>query len=146
MSRHSEILWTDGSWNPITGCTKYSAGCLNCYAQRLALRFQRMGKPKYSHGFEVALHPTSLDEPLTWKQPCEIFVCSMLDLFHQKVPDDFIQKVFAVMNKAKQHLFQILTKRSERLLQLSPHLPWTDNIWAGVTVENDKYVCRIDDL
>jgi hypothetical protein len=121
----------DGStWNPVTGCTKISAGCRNCYAERMARRLQGMGQPNYRNGFRVTMHLTLLIYP-TWKNPRTIFVNSMSDLFHEKVLTVFIQKIFSVMVKAKWHRFQVLTKRSERLLELSTTLPWTRNIWMG---------------
>jgi protein gp37 len=146
MAANSSIEWTGSTWNPVTGCTKVSAGCLNCYAERMARRLQAMGQPNYRNGFGVTLHPHVVDLPLTWKSPRTIFVNSMSDLFHEKVPIAFIQKIFSVMVKAKWHRFQVLTKRSERLLKLSVMLPWTRNIWMGVTVENGSVIKRIDHL
>jgi len=146
MAANSKIEWTECTWNPVTGCTKVSPGCLNCYAERMAKRLRAMGQRNYRNGFRPTLHPHMLDLPLRWRQPRMIFVNSMSDLFHQEVPVEFILKVFDVMQRASQHCFQILTKRSGRLAQLSPQLPWPDNIWMGVTVENDDYACRIDDL
>ncbi len=142
----SNIEWTESTWNPVTGCSKISPGCKNCYAERMAKRLQAMGQPNYTNGFEVTLHENMLDVPLRWRKPQMIFVNSMSDLFHDDVPLEFIQRVFAVMNEARHHVYQILTKRAERLLQLAPDLPWSENIWMGVTVENKDYVRRIRDL
>ncbi len=146
MAANSKIEWTECTWNPVTGCTKISPGCRNCYAERMARRLQAMGQPNYRHGFRLTLHPHMLEVPLQWCRPRMIFVNSMSDLFHKDVPLDFILKVFEVMQRASQHRFQILTKRSERLAQLSPRLPWPDNVWMGVTVENNDYISRIDNL
>lgn len=142
----SRIEWTGSTWNPVTGCTKISAGCKNCYAERMAERLKKMGQPNYRNGFEVTLHEHVLNYPLNWKKPKIIFVNSMSDLFHEKVSDDFIFKVFEIMSKAYWHQFQILTKRSQRLKNLAPLLNWPDNIWAGVSVENEKFIDRVDDL
>jgi len=146
MAANSKIEWTECTWNPVTGCTKISPGCQNCYAERMARRLQAMGQPNYRNGFHLTLHPHMLDLPLRWRRPRMIFVNSMSDLFHKDVPLDFIQQVFDVMRRASQHRFQILTKRSERLRELSPKLTWPDNIWMGVTVENRDYTYRIDHL
>lgn len=142
----SAIEWTDATWNPVTGCSKVSPGCKNCYAERLAARLHAMGNPRYQNGFEVTLHEDQLTLPLRWKQPKKIFVNSMSDLFHEEVPDDFIIKAFEVMERADWHLFQILTKRAERLAQLAPKLPWPSNIWQGVSIENADYLWRIQHL
>ena len=146
MAGHSAIEWTGSTWNPVTGCTKVSAGCRNCYAERMARRLRAMGQPNYVNGFRVTLHPHALDLPLNWKNPRTIFVNSMSDLFHEEIPTSFIEKVFGVMVKAKWHRFQALTKRSERLHQLSGVLSWPRNIWMGVTVENENVIDRIDHL
>ena len=143
---NSKIEWTESTWNPVTGCTKISAGCAHCYAERMALRLQAMGQANYANGFELTLHPHALEHPLKWKKPQIIFVNSMSDLFHEDVPLEFIHQIFDVMTRAHWHTFQILTKRSERLAELAPLLNWPDNVWMGVTVENDKCVHRIDDL
>ena len=142
MSTKSHIEWTESTWNPLTGCTKISSGCLNCYAERMAKRLQAMGQPNYQHGFNLTLHPDVLTKPLEWKKPQMIFVNSMSDLFHKDVPLEFIQRVFDVMNKASWHTFQVLTKRAERLQELSGKLTWTDNIWMGVTIEEQRYNYR----
>lgn len=146
MAPKSKIEWTESTWNPITGCTKISEGCLNCYAERMAHRLQAMSQEKYKKGFELTLHPKELTKPLSWKKSHIIFVCSMSDLFHKDVPDEYIQNVFDVMNKAHWHTFQVLTKRSDRLASISTKLKWTPNIWMGVTVESQKYTSRISDL
>jgi protein gp37 len=146
MAANSKIEWTECTWNPVTGCTKVSPGCQNCYAERMARRLQAMGQPNYRNGFRLTVHPHMLDLPLHWRQPRSIFVNSMSDLFHKDVPLDFIEKVFDVIRRAPQHRFQILTKRSKRLKELSPRLAWPDNVWMGVTVENQDYTHRIDHL
>jgi len=140
------IEWTESSWNPVTGCTKISPGCAHCYAERMARRLQAMGQPNYANGFRVSLHEHVLELPLHWKRPRMIFVNSMSDLFHHEVPLEFIEKVFEVMKQATHHQFQVLTKRSERLCQLSPRLAWPENVWMGVSVENADYLFRIDHL
>jgi len=146
MAVNSAIEWTESTWNPLTGCTKISPGCKHCYAERMAMRLKAMGQPNYANGFDLALHEGALELPLRWKKPQTIFVNSMSDLFHKDVPVDFILKTFEVMRRANWHHFQILTKRPERLLDLSPILPWRPHIWIGVSVENSKYTCRIDHL
>ena len=146
MADKSSIEWTESTWNPVTGCTKLSLGCKYCYAERMAKRLQAMGQPNYAKGFSLAIHPHVLEAPMTWKTPRVIFVNSMSDLFHKKVPLDFILRVFDVMGRANWHDFQILTKRSGRLRQLNSRLPWSANIWMGVTVESSDYIHRIDDL
>ena len=146
MSFHSHIEWTESTWNPATGCTKVSLGCKHCYAERFAKRLKAQGHPLYRNGFEPTVHPEVLDVPLRWKSPRLVFVCSMGDLFHEKVPDSFVKEVFSVMNRADRHIFQVLTKRSERLLALADSLTWTDNIWAGVTVEAAAYLKRLEHL
>ena len=146
MAGPSRIEWTEASWNPVTGCTKAGPGCLNCYAERMGKRLQAMGQPNYRDGFRVTLHPATLDAPLFWTRPQLIFVNSMSDLFHEDVPFDFIQKVFAVMVRARQHSFQVLTKRAERLEELARKLPWPSNVWIGVSVESADYAYRIDHL
>ncbi len=140
----TKIEWTDETWNPVTGCNKVSHGCEHCYAERLALRLKTMRNPRYKNGFEVTLHDDLLDLPLTWKKPKMIFTCSMSDLFHEKVPAEFIEKAFITMNKASHHTFQVLTKRAERMQKLSEKFFWTNNIWNGVTVEDEDQIYRID--
>ncbi len=117
MALNSKIEWTSATWNPVTGCTKISLGCQNCYAERMAKRLKAMHNPSYKNGFKVTCHNRMLELPLKWKKPKMIFVNSMSDLFHKDVPLDFIKKVFDVMKKADWHIYQILTKRSERLLE-----------------------------
>ncbi len=142
----SSIEWTEMTWNPTTGCTKVSAGCKHCYAEIMSKRLQAMGVEKYKDNFEVRTHPTSLKIPYTWKHSKVVFVNSMSDLFHKDIPTEFIKQVFAVMNDNPQHVFQVLTKRAERLLELNKELKWTHNIWMGVSVENEKVKKRIDFL
>jgi len=146
MAAQSAIEWTESTWNPVTGCTKISAGCLNCYAERMAKRLQAMGQERYENGFKLTLHPKVLYEPYNWRKPRIVFVNSMSDLFHEEIPLEFIQDVFTVMNGNRQHTFQVLTKRSERLRELSARLDWSENIWMGVTIESNDYVSRADDL
>ena len=146
MGCNSAIEWTEATWNPLTGCTKISIGCRNCYAERMARRLQAMGQPNYANGFRLTVHEQALGLPLQWKRPAAVFVNSMSDLFHEEVPADFIRQVFGVMSRAFWHRFQVLTKRSERLLKLAPSLRWTSNIWMGVTVESQDYAFRIDHL
>lgn len=146
MAQQSRIEWTEYSWNPVTGCSKISAGCKNCYAERMANRLRAMGVERYADGFAVRLHKDLLEVPLQWKHPRVVFVNSMSDLFHEDIPISFIQAIFATMNSCPQHTFQVLTKRADRLLELSMHLRWTHNIWMGVTVENKESLFRIDRL
>src|SRR5262245_27079231 len=146
MGDNSAIEWTDATWNPVTGCTKLSPGCKNCYAERLALRLQAMGNRRYRDGFRVTLHPDQVSLPLRWRGPRRIFVNSMSDLYHEDVPERFIRDVFDAMVRAERHIFQILTKRAERLAALAPTLPWRPNIWQGVSVESAAYTSRIDCL
>lgn len=146
MGDHSNIEWTEATWNPVTGCSKVSAGCKNCYAERLAARLQAMGNARYRNGFKVTLHPDLIELPKRWREPRLIFVNSMSDLFHERVPLEFIQRVFATMGDCPQHTFQILTKRSARLRELAGQLPWPANVWMGVSVEDARVVHRIDDL
>lgn len=146
MSQNSSIEWTDSTWNPVTGCNKVSQGCKHCYAERMAKRLNAMGNKRYINGFKVTLHHDLIPLPLRWSKPKLIFVNSMSDLFHKDVPVDFIQSVFGTMVKAKQHIFQILTKRSKRLLEISPYLPWPTNVWMGVSIENQDVLYRIEHL
>jgi protein gp37 len=146
MAGKTHIEWTESTWNPITGCSKISPGCKNCYAERLSYRLNAMGSVRYTNNFNLTLHEDLIEIPLSWKKPRIIFVNSMSDLFHEKVPLEFIKKIFTVMNEASWHTFQILTKRSERLAHLSDKLIWPENVWVGVSVESQKYVSRIDDL
>jgi len=142
----SKIEWTESTWNPVSGCDKISRGCENCYAERMAKRLQAMGTKGYEDGFKVTLHPDSLQKPLKMKKPQVIFVNSMSDIFHEDIEDEYIFKIFEVMNKAHWHTFQVLTKRPERLENIAHKLNWTDNIWMGVTVEANDYVKRVDYL
>ncbi len=144
--RRSTIEWTESTWNPVTGCDKVSPGCKHCYAERMAKRLKAMGQYNYRNEFELTLHKHAVEMPLKLKSPQVIFVNSMSDLFHDAVPLEFIQEIFTVMNKANQHTYQVLTKRSERLAELAHKLPWAPNIWMGVSVENSDYTYRIDDL
>lgn len=146
MATNSKIEWTEMTWNPVTGCSKVSAGCKNCYAERMAKRLQAMGLERYRNGFQVTLHEDLVELPRKWKQPRLIFVNSMSDLFHEDVPVEFISRIFSVMNDCPQHTFQILTKRSQRMLSLSPMLTWPSNVWMGVSVEDSRVLQRIDDL
>lgn len=146
MATSSHIEWTEYTWNPVTGCTKVSQGCKNCYAERMAKRLLAMQNPRYLNGFEVTLHEDLIDLPRSWKRPRLVFVNSMSDLFHEDIPLEFIARVFRTMSECRQHTFQILTKRSERLKELAAELPWTNNIWMGVSVEDERVVHRIHDL
>ena len=146
MSQGTAIEWTDTTWNPVTGCSKTSPGCANCYAERLSMRLQAMGSPHYRRGFEVAWHEDALEAPLHWRKPRRVFVNSMSDLFHEDVPFEFIERVFDVMLRAEQHQFQILTKRSRLLSRYAPRLIWPPNVWMGVSVESEAYAHRIDHL
>ncbi len=143
----SSIEWTELTWNPVTGCTKISPGCKFCYAEVMSKRLKAMGVEKYKDGFKkVKTHPESLNIPFSWRKPKVVFVNSMSDLFHPEVSLQYIKAVFAVMNQTPQHIYQVLTKRSERLLEISSELNWTPNIWMGVSVENEEYTFRIDNL
>jgi protein gp37 len=146
MAAKSTIEWTESTWNPLTGCSKISPGCKHCYAERMALRLQAMRQPNYANGFDLTLHENALGLPLKWKKPQTIFVNSMSDLFHKAVPVEFIFKTFEVMRRADWHTFQVLTKRSDRLLELAPKLPWRPHIWMGVSVETLDYTFRIEHL
>lgn len=134
------------TWNPVTGCTKISPGCLNCYAERMAIRLRAMGAERYKDGFKVRIHPETLELPIKWKRPRIIFVNSMSDLFHEEVPEDFILKVFDTMSRCPQHTFQILTKRSARLVSMNKLITWPKNVWMGVSVEDGRMKFRIHDL
>lgn len=146
MATNSHIEWTEATWNPVTGCDKLSPGCAHCYAERMAKRLHAMGQRNYVRGFELTLQPQMLELPLRWKKSKRIFVNSMSDMFHADVPLPFIQQAFDVMRRAHWHQFQVLTKRSERLLQLDPDVEWQANIWMGVSIENARFVHRIDHL
>jgi protein gp37 len=146
MSYYSSIEWTDATWNPVVGCTKVSEGCRNCYAETLAERFRGVPSHPFERGFEMHLAPERLAQPLEWKNPRKVFVCSMSDLFHEGVPLEYIQNVFAIMEEASWHNFQVLTKRASRLADLCAELPWPPNVWLGVSVESAEYVFRIRHL
>lgn len=146
MGYHTSIEWTDSTWNPVIGCTKISPGCKNCYAEAITKRFAGVRGHPFELGFQIRLRPDKLDEPARWKTPRKIFTCSMSDLFHEQVPFEFIEQVFEVMKTEKRHTFQLLTKRAERLLELSPRLDWPPNIWMGVSVEYDELKYRIQYL
>ena len=146
MGANSNIEWTEATWNPVTGCTKVSAGCKNCYAERLALRLRAMGNHRYRRGFRVTLHEDALDLPRSWKIPRRIFVNSISDLFHPDVPRWFIRRVFQTMSECPQHTFQVLTKRSDRVRKLGVKLPWPQNVWMGVSVEDARVLHRVADL
>jgi protein gp37 len=146
LANNSSIEWTNATWNPVTGCSKVSPGCKNCYAERFSMRLKAMGQPNYANGFDLSLHEHMLEVPLAWSKPKMIFVNSMSDLFHEDVPLEFILKVFDVMRRASWHYFQILTKRSERLVALNSYIDWSRNVWMGVSVENEDYRYRINNL
>ena len=140
----SKIEWTEATWNPVTGCSKISQGCKNCYAERMAKRLHAMGAANYRNGFDVTLHEHMLDRPLSWRTPRVIFVNSMSDLFHRDVPLEFIQQTFDVMERASWHTFQILTKRADRLAEIAARLPWPGNVWMGVSIERDDFTGRAE--
>lgn len=155
VSNGSSIEWTEATWNPTTGCDRVSSGCDNCYALSLAKRLKAMGVAKYQTdgdprtsgpGFGVKLHPDTLRLPQTWSKPRLVFVNSMSDLFHARVPTDYVQRVFAVMAASPMHSFQILTKRSRRLVRIASQVEWPSNVWMGVSVEKDDQCARVDDL
>src|SRR5437764_2069596 len=146
MSAQTDIEWTDATWNPVTGCTQVSPGCDHCYALTFAERFRGVPEHPYQQGFDLKLWPERLQLPLQWRTPQRIFVNSMSDLFHDRVPLEYIRRVFEVMNRANWHQYQILTKRAERVDELSPTLQWAPHIWMGVSVENNDYLWRIDHL
>ena len=146
MSDRSAIEWTEATWNPVTGCTKVSPGCAHCYAETFAERFRGVPGHPYEVGFDLTLRPERMQQPLRWRRPRVIFVNSMSDLFHDDVPDAYIGDVFETMARADWHTFQVLTKRSVRLAQLAPRLPWPPNVWMGISVENQRFTPRIHDL
>jgi protein gp37 len=146
MADRSAIEWTEATWNPVTGCSKVSPGCAHCYAETFAERWRGVPDHPYEQGFELRLWPNRLDVPLRWKRPRRIFVNSMSDLFHEDIPVAYIEEVFDVMVRADHHVFQVLTKRHERLAELSERLPWPPNVWMGVTIENRRFVHRADYL
>ena len=146
MANASHIEWIDATWNPVTGCSKISPGCQFCYAERLSRRLRAMGQKHYRNGFEVTLQPHMLEHPLRWRNPRRVFVNSMSDLFHEDVPGAYIRQVFDVMETAHWHQFQVLTKRSQRLLEMNDELNWQPQIWMGVSLENEDYQYRVDEL
>lgn len=155
MALNSRIEWTEATWNPVTGCDRISEGCDHCYALTLAKRLKAMGAAKYQNdgnpitsgpGFAVTIHPKALDTPYKWRTPKTVFVNSMSDLFHARVPLDFIKQVFDVMADTPQHTYQILTKRSARLAKIGDKFDWPANVWMGVSVENDRHLDRVDHL
>lgn len=146
MAKLTSIEWTEMTWNPVTGCTKVSQGCKHCYAERMAKRLKAMGTARYANGFKLTLHEDLIDLPRFWRQPKTVFVNSMSDLFHKDVPLDFIRRVFRTMAECPQHTFQVLTKRSERLAEVATQLYWPENVWMGVSVEDDRVIHRVDDL
>ncbi len=146
MADRSAIEWTEATWNPVTGCSKVSPGCAHCYAETFAERWRGVPGHPYEQGFDLKLWPQRLDQPLRWKRSRTIFVNSMSDLFHEEIPDDFVEEVFRVMSEAHWHVFQILTKRHERLLELGSQLDWPPNVWMGVSIENRRFVHRADCL
>ena len=146
MSATTGIEWTEATWNPVTGCTKVSPGCAHCYAETFANRFRGVPGHPYERGFELQPRPERLELPLGWKRPRMIFVNSMSDLFHEGVDDGFVGRVFDTMERARWHTFQVLTKRPERALALAGALPWPDNVWLGVSVENRRFLHRLDAL
>lgn len=146
MSDNSAIEWTDATWNPVTGCSKVSPGCAHCYAETFSERWRGVPDHPYEQGFDLRLWPGRLELPLHWKRPRRIFVNSMSDLFHEDIPEAYIHQVFGVMERADWHIFQVLTKRHERLAELAPTLPWPKHIWAGVTIENNRFAHRADYL
>jgi len=146
MSDGSSIEWTDATWNPVRGCTKVSPGCKHCYAETFAERFRGVADHPFEQGFDLRLVPEALDLPLRWRASRRIFVNSMSDLFHEHIPDEYVRQVFEVMRQASQHQFQVLTKRSARMAALAATIEIADHVWMGVSVENQKYVSRINDL
>jgi protein gp37 len=146
MADQSAIEWTEATWNPVTGCDEVSPGCAHCYAKTFAERWRGVPGHHYEQGFDLRVWPERLEQPLKWKRPRRIFVNSMSDLFHEHIPDDFIADVFDVMSRADHHVFQVLTKREGRLLDLAPDLPWAPNIWMGVSIENRRFVERASAL
>ncbi len=146
MADNSAIEWTEATWNPVTGCDKVSRGCAHCYAETFAERWRGIPGHPYEQGFALTLWPGRLEQPLKWSRPRMIFVNSMSDLFHEEIPDAYIEQVFEVMVQAHWHTFQILTKRHESLADLAPSLPWHPNVWMGVSIENRRFVHRADYL
>jgi protein gp37 len=146
MALHSTIEWTNATWNPVTGCDQVSPGCDHCYALAFAERFRGVPNHPYEQGFDLRLWPERLELPLRWKKPKRIFVNSMSDLFHASVPDEFVRQVFDTMVRADWHIYQVLTKRPQRLARMAKSLPWPNHVWAGVSVESNDYAWRADFL
>jgi protein gp37 len=146
MADRSAIEWTEATWNPVTGCDKVSPGCAHCYAETFAERWRGIEGHPYEQGFDLRLWPERLTLPLSWKRPRRIFVNSMSDLFHERIPNEFVRQVFETMVIADWHVFQILTKRPERMVELGQTLPWPDNVWLGVSIENKRWIDRADQL
>ena len=146
MGDKSAIEWTDATWNPVTGCTAISAGCDHCYAETLSARLQNMGVVKYRNGFNVTLHPDALRQPFHWRTPRRVFVNSMSDLFHARVPVDFVVQVWNVMQSCRRHTFQILTKRPERMAHFTAQHPAPPNVWLGTSVEDARVLGRVNRL
>lgn len=142
----TKIEWTERTWNPITGCTKYSMGCENCYAEKMSRRLCAMNNEKYRNGFEVTLHIDELREPLKWKKPSTVFVCSMSDMFHKDVPFEFVDKIMSIIKRTPQHNYQLLTKRADRMAEYFKNKLVPKNVWIGVTVEAAKYKDRVDHI
>jgi protein gp37 len=138
----TKIEWADRVWNPVVGCDKVSPGCANCYAEAMTMRFP----DAFPNGFNLTLRPDRMDDPKGWRKPGLIFVNSMSDLFHEDIPFDYLQRIFEVMRETPWHIYQVLTKRHDRLVELAPQLEWADNIWMGVSVESQRYVDRVDAL
>jgi protein gp37 len=146
VADNSKIEWTEATWNPVTGCSQVSPGCAHCYAKTFAERWRGIAGHPYEQGFELRLWEERLEQPLRWRRPRLIFVNSMSDLFHERIPFEFVHRVFDVMMRAEHHTFQILTKRDERLAELAPDLPWPPNVWMGVSIENRRFIKRADQL
>jgi protein gp37 len=146
MAQRSTIEWTEVTWNPVTGCDQVSPGCAHCYAKTFAERWRGVSGHHYEQGFDLRLWPERLRQPFSWRSPRTVFVNSMSDLFHEAIPDDYVCEVFEVMAALPQHTFQILTKRQARLIELAPELPWPENVWIGVSIENRRFVHRADYL
>ncbi len=146
MADHSTIEWTQATWNPVTGCDKVSPGCAHCYAETFAERWRGIPGHPYEQGFDLRLWPDRLDLPLRWSRPRLVFVNSMSDIFHERIPFEFVQKIFDVMKRADWHVFQLLTKRHERMAELAQQLEWPSNVWMGVSIENERFATRADAL
>ncbi len=146
MGQRTAIEWSEMTWNPVTGCSKVSPGCAHCYAETFAERWRGTPGHHFEQGFDLQLRPERLLQPLAWRKPRTVFVNSMSDLFHEDIPVDYIRSVFEVMSQADWHVFQVLTKREQRLVELAPLLDWPPNLWMGVSIENRRFVHRADAL